>query len=110
MLLVLIFITATGMLMTFGNNHPNMLLVTNFASGLITFNWSELPKEMIFMAHIFPVFCLIAIFPISKLLHGPGIFFSPTFNQVDNARKKRHISDWALKKEQGSKIDILKIQ
>jgi hypothetical protein len=25
---------------------------------------------------------------------------------VDNARKKRHISDWALKKEQGSKIDI----
>ena len=106
MLLVLIFITATGMLMTFGNNHPNMLLVTNFASGLITFNWSELPKEMIFMAHIFPVFCLIAIFPISKLLHGPGIFFSPTFNQVDNARKKRHISDWALKKEQGSKIDI----
>ena len=94
------------MLMTFGNNHPNMLLVTNFASGLITFNWSELPKEMIFMAHIFPVFCLIAIFPISKLLHAPGIFFSPTFNQVDNARKKRHVSDWALNKQEGSKIDI----
>ena len=106
MLLLLIFIASTGMLMTFGNNHPNMLLVTNFASGLITFQWSELPKEVIFLAHIFPVFFLIAIFPISKLLHAPGIFFSPTFNQVDNARKKRHISDWALNKEEGSKIDL----
>jgi hypothetical protein len=40
------------------------------------------------------------------LLHAPGIFFSPTFNQVDNARKKRHISDWASKNEDGSKIDL----
>jgi hypothetical protein len=58
------------------------------------------------LAHIFPVFCLIAIFPISKLLHAPGIFFSPTFNQVDNARKKRHLSDWASKNEDGLKIDL----
>ena len=99
MLIVFIFIASTGMIMTFANNHPNLLMVKNFASGLITFNWSELPGEIIFLLHIFPVFCLIAIFPISKLLHAPGIFFSPTFNQVDNARKKRHLSDWASKKE-----------
>ena len=106
MLLALIFIALTGMFMTFGHNHPNLLMVKNFAEGLITFQWSELPGEIIFLAHIFPVFCLIAIFPISKLLHAPGIFFSPTLNQVDNARKRRHISDWASKKDNDLKIEL----
>ncbi len=106
MLLLLIVIGGSGMLMTFAQNHPNMLLVKNFAEGLITFNWSELPSELLFLAHIFLVFLLIAIFPISKLLHAPGIFFSPTLNQVDNARKKRHISRWARNKESHKKIDL----
>ena len=106
MLLLLIVIGGSGMLMTFAQNHPNMLLVKNFAEGLITLNWSELPSEFIFLMHIFLVFLLIAIFPISKLLHAPGIFFSPTLNQVDNARKKRHISQWAKNKESHKKIDL----
>ena len=106
MLLLLIVIGGSGMLMTFAQNHPNMLLVKNFAEGLITFNWSELPSELLFLAHIFLVFLLIAIFPISKLLHAPGIFFSPTLNQVDNARKKRHISQWAQNNESHKKIDL----
>ena len=90
--------------MTFAHNHPNMLLVKNFAVGLITLNWSELPSNLIFLAHIFLVFILIAIFPISKLLHAPGIFFSPTLNQVDDARKRRHISSWNMQKEKGKEI------
>ena len=100
MLILLIAIAFTGALMTFFHNHPNMLLVKNFAQGLITLNWSELPEEGIFLAHIFLVLVLVAIFPISKLLHAPGVFFSPTLNQLDNARKKRHISSWALEKEE----------
>lgn len=106
MLLVFIFIALTGMMMTFANYHPNILMVKNFASGLITFKWSELPGEIIFVFHILPVFCIIAIFPISKLLHAPGVFFAPTFNQVDNARKKRHLSDWASKKEDNLEINL----
>ena len=38
---------------------------------------------------------LMIIFPFSKLLHAPGLFFSPTRNQVDNPREKRHIAEWA---------------
>jgi len=34
---------------------------------------------------------LMIIFPFSKLLHAPGVFFSPSRNQVDNAREKRHV-------------------
>ena len=37
---------------------------------------------------------LMIIFPISKLLHAPGLFFSPTRNQTDNARELRHVSAW----------------
>jgi hypothetical protein len=36
----------------------------------------------------------------------PGIFFSPTLNQVDNARKKRHISPWALKQEKDNTVKL----
>ena len=38
---------------------------------------------------------LMIIFPISKLLHAPGVFFSPTRNQVDNPREKRHVAGWS---------------
>ena len=37
---------------------------------------------------------LMIIFPVSKLLHAPGVFFSPTRNQRDNPREKRHIQGW----------------
>jgi hypothetical protein len=40
------------------------------------------------------------IFPFSKLLHAPGLFFSPSRNQADNPREKRHIADWAKGLEQ----------
>ena len=106
MLILLIVIGASGMLMTFALYYPDMGLVYSFAEGLVTLNWSELPSELIFLAHIFLAFTLIAIFPISKLLHGPGVFFSPTLNQVDNARKRRHISSWAKKKETDKEVSI----
>jgi nitrate reductase gamma subunit len=40
------------------------------------------------------------IFPYSKLLHMPGLFFSPSRNQVDNPRERRHIATWARRLEQ----------
>jgi nitrate reductase gamma subunit len=82
--------------------------VKNFVQGLVTLNWSELPEGGVFLAHIILVFVLMAIYPISKLLHAPGVFFSPTLNQVDNARKKRHISSRNLeieKHENGQDLD-----
>ena len=42
------------------------------------------------------------VFPISKLLHAPGVFFSPTRNQVDNPREKRHVAPWARQLESGN--------
>jgi nitrate reductase gamma subunit len=43
---------------------------------------------------------LMTIFPISKLLHAPGLFFSPSRNQADNPREHRYVSAWSTKLEQ----------
>jgi len=68
--------------------------------GLMVFDIRYLPNDPILLVHLASVAILMIIFPISKLLHAPGIFFSPTRNQVDNPRERRHVSAWAIKLEQ----------
>ena len=69
----------------------------------MSFNWQPFPASPVLIVHMLLIATLMIIFPISKLLHAPGIFFSPTRNQVDNPREKRHIVDWALKLESNDK-------
>lgn len=106
LLVLLLVIGISGAIMTFTSNHTDVLAVKEFASGLLSFNWSNLPGEVHLAVHLLGVFILMAIFPISKLLHAPGIFFSPTINQVDDARKKRHIAPWALAQETNHEIKL----
>ncbi len=47
------------------------------------------------LRHLGLVAVLMLIFPFSKLLHAPGVFFSPTRNQVDDPRERRHLAPWA---------------
>ena len=106
MLLMLLTIGVSGVVMTFTENHTDVMAVKAFASGLITFNWADLPTEIHLLVHLLMVFVLMAVFPVSKLLHASGVFFSPTRNQVDDARKKRHISPWALEQEQSNAVKL----
>jgi nitrate reductase gamma subunit len=61
--------------------------VGQFLQGAITFNWQSLPGSAILWVHLLLVLTLIIIYPISKLLHAPGILFSPTLNTRDAAAK-----------------------
>ncbi|MBE8189608.1 MAG: nitrate reductase [Candidatus Thioglobus sp.] len=106
MLIILLIIGVSGVVMTFTDNHTDIIMVKEFASGLLIFDWVNLPTEVHFLVHIFLAFLILAIFPISKLLHVPGVFFSPTRNQVDDSRKKRHISAWALQQEQQNSVHL----
>lgn len=99
MLVLLIAIGLTGMAMTFVS-HTDIVGLKAFMLGLMYFDWQPLPEDPILMAHLFLVAALMAIFPMSKLLHAPGVFFSPSRNQVDNSREQRYISAWAAKLEQ----------
>jgi len=61
-----------------------------FILGLLYFDWQPMPGDLLLVAHLALVVSLMIIFPFSKLLHAPGLFFSPTRNQIDNPREKRH--------------------
>lgn len=94
MLLLLIGIGCSGLLMSFVT-YTNVYMIQQFFRGLLYFDWQPLPIDFVLLTHLGLVAFLMLIFPISKLLHAPGVFFSPTRNQVDNPREKRHIAKWA---------------
>jgi nitrate reductase gamma subunit len=99
MLALLVAIAGSGLLMKFVG-HVDIVAVKAFFLGLMTFNIQELPANSpMLYVHLALVATLMIIFPISKLLHVPGIFFSPTRNQVDNPREQRHVAAWAEKAE-----------
>ena len=64
--------------------------VKAFILGLLYFDWQPMPRDLLLGIHLALVGLLMIIFPFSKLLHAPGLFFSPTRNQIDNPREKRH--------------------
>ena len=94
MLILLIMIGLSGAAMKFVS-HTDIIAVKKFFLGLMVFDWQPLPSDFPLLLHLSLVSVLMIIFPFSKLLHAPGIFFSPTRNQVDNPREKRHIVAWA---------------
>lgn len=98
MLLLIMGIAGTGMLMSFVE-HTDIVLLKEFMLGLLAFNIQPLPTDLLLLVHLGLVIALMVIFPISKLLHAPGVFFSPTRNQVDNSRTKRHLAPWAAELE-----------
>jgi len=96
-LIILIGLSGLGMKFLV---HTDVASVKAFFQGLMTFHWHELPDDPLLVVHLSLVAVLMIIFPYSKLLHAPGIFFSPTRNQIDNPREQRHLSEWARRLEQ----------
>lgn len=91
MLFLLIAIGSTGLLMLLVWP-SNVFLVQQYITGLLRLTINPLPDHLLLYLHLTLVIILLLIFPFSKLLHAPGVFFSPTLNQTDNARQKQHQS------------------
>jgi len=98
MLALLLGIAVTGLGMKFVM-HTDIVAVKTFFLGLMMFDIQPLPAHPGLYIHLLLVALLMIVFPISKLLHAPGVFFSPSRNQVDNPRETRHIAPWAAKME-----------
>ncbi len=94
MLVLLLGIGLSGMAMT-GAVHTDVVAVKAFFLGLMRFQILPLPGDPLLLLHLSLVALLMMAFPFSKLLHAPGIFFSPTRNQADDARERRHLAPWA---------------
>ena len=102
MLALLGAIGLTGLGMRFVA-HTDIVAVKAFMLGLMRLDLQPLPAQPLLLLHLGLVALLMIVFPISKLLHAPGIFFSPTRNQADTSREARHVSAWAaaLERKQG---------
>jgi len=93
-LALLIAIGLSGLSMRFVSP-TDIVAVKTFMLGLMRFDIQPLPTDPLLLLHLALVALLMIVFPISKLLHAPGLFFSPTRNQADNPREARHVAAWA---------------
>jgi len=96
MLVLLVAIGASGLAMKFVA-HTDIVALKAFFLGLMAFDWQPLPADPVLLLHLGLVATLMIVFPLSKLLHAPGVFFSPSLNQVDDARERRHAAGWSAK-------------
>jgi nitrate reductase gamma subunit len=73
----------------------DLVQVKEWVMAMIRF--SPLPPKgvnLLFYVHLFFVSLLISYFPLSKLMHMPGIFLSPTKNLKNTSRNDRHFNPW----------------
>jgi nitrate reductase gamma subunit len=101
MLLLLSGIAVSGLAMPYVVR-ADIVALKAFVLGVMYFDWQPLPADPILLIHLGLVAVLMVVFPFSKLLHAPAVFFSPSRNQVDDAREKRHLAPWAAKLESAS--------
>jgi len=96
MLALLVAIAASGLSMKY-LAHTDIVALKAFFLGLMTFSLQPLPADPVLLVHLALVAVLMIVFPVSKLLHAPGVFFSPSLNQVDDARERRHSAGWSAR-------------
>jgi len=96
MLALLAAIAASGLAMKY-LARTDIVALKAFFLGLMAFDWQPLPADPALLVHLALVATLMIVFPLSKLLHAPGVFFSPSLNQVDDARARRHVAGWSAR-------------
>jgi len=94
MLVLLLAIAGSGLAMKY-IWHTDIVALKAFFLGLMYFDWQPLPADPLLLIHLLLVVVLVMIFPFSKLLHAPGMFFSPTRYQVDDPRERRYVARFA---------------
>lgn len=99
LLVLLMCIATTGILSHYWEDagvRADVPYIKEFVGGLFTFNPGAAPENPLFLTHFSLVMLLLIYFPFSKMVHAVAIFFSPTRNQIDNARIKRW-GPWTVK-------------
>jgi nitrate reductase gamma subunit len=73
----------------------DIVAVKEMVLGLARFRPAGLDAvDPLFYGHLFLASILFAYFPVSKLMHMAGVFFSPTRNMANNNRMVRHVNPW----------------
>ena len=93
LLALLVAIGASGLAMKYVDP-TDIVALKAFFLGLMYFDWQPIPADPVLLIHLALVATLMIIFPLSKLLHAPGLFFSPSRTMIDNPREVRHVPSW----------------
>jgi len=93
-LLLILGIAGSGVLMRYFWR-VDVTSVKELVMGLVAFK-PQVPEGLspLFYVHLFLISVLLAYFPFGKLVHGPGLLFSPTRNLANNSRAVRHVNPW----------------
>jgi nitrate reductase gamma subunit len=92
-IVLIIAIPITGLLMKYMD--PVFVVQAKaFVLGIITLSPKPVPHHWLFLLHNGLVMILLIYFPISKLVHAPGLLFSPTRTLANLPRAQRHINPW----------------
>ncbi len=89
MLALLVAIGLSGLNLKF-LARTDIIDVKEFFLGLMYFDLRPLPADPALLLHLTLVLILMVVFPFSKLLHAPGVFFSPSRMQADDTREHRY--------------------
>jgi nitrate reductase gamma subunit len=96
-LLLILAIAVTGIMMRYFFK-TDLIGVKEVATAILSF--SPVSADALaslgawFYVHFFLVCSLLIYFPMSKLVHMPGVFMSPTRNLANNNRMKHHENPW----------------
>jgi nitrate reductase gamma subunit len=73
----------------------DLVAVRGYTLGLAAFAPAQLPAPGVWLAaHLLSVSFLVAILPFTKLIHGAGVWLSPTRNRANDSRRRRHVNPW----------------
>jgi nitrate reductase gamma subunit len=90
----LMAVTGTGIVLRYGAR-ADLVAVRRFTLGLVAFAPASLPEPGTWLvAHLLSVACLLAMLPFTKLMHAAGLWLSPTRNQPNDSRRRRHVNPW----------------
>ena len=93
-LILLMLIGLAGLSLNYVLTPPALTVVDNrldpYITGLVTFQFTNIPSNPVFLIHYTLVMLLILYIPFSKVMHFVGIFFSPTRNMADNPIEERY--------------------
>jgi nitrate reductase gamma subunit len=93
-LLLLLSVCLTGLSMTLFPT--DLIAAKTMILGLVRFSPRIPDHSGLLLVHFLLVQVLIMYIPFSKLLHGVGLFFSPTLIQPDDVLRRRRINPWDL--------------
>jgi nitrate reductase gamma subunit len=90
----LMAVVGSGMLLRYVAR-VDLVAVRGYALGLAAFAPARLPAPGAWLtAHLLSVSFLLAILPFTKMAHAAGVWLSPTRNQANDSRRRRHANPW----------------